>query len=885
METKLQSITTQYRSFVDNQVLTADQLNNLIQYFDDQDRLSRVSLSGVGIACGFKISLTTSKEVVVTQGCGITTDGDLIKLQKPGSDENTRDVDFQSIKYTHYKVFEDSIVKYPPFFNGVNQVPLYELVPETTQPKEDEFSLNTLPGLENMVALLYLEAFPKPPELCTTIDCDNQGVVEVSRLKVLLCSETSAGYINSSDPIYTKHSVRQAYLLLPDLAVPRVLLTNVGALNQNNLQKSFYNAMDANNIRVHLKTAITILFSNFSGFFKLPNTITDIKINQLIDQVLGFSASAIPADVQYRYDLLNDLVDTYTEIKELLLNLNVECNPAIHSFPKHLMLGKLTISATGNTFRHSFCKSPLVGNEQQNVNRLNNLVTRFFLMLSQYSISGNEVKITPSKMMVPLSNRSIPYYFKVDDQLVDNWDFSKTTRLAQKTNLCYFTENLSSADHVRNPLKYKLNSFDFFRIEGHWGKPSTNVGTHLNSQIALFGLDLNFKIFDIDKEQQDLQYFINQNNSLEHQAGVPKGGTFVLLKKADTIIADFAIGYKLTAGETEQCCKIEECSYPWISSLKYLNNLSRSLMGTQSRRIPMPKNYRLLISQYSINGVSLIGQSVELAIPLSEVFKRRMHVVVEKLNEKFPTGLVFDFDQQKKQLKIKKLKDDSFVFSVKDITISISSPTYTYTEKAFMRNSRMFRAREISCTVVNMHLKGFYQQMHNKFNPLNKDDDYGLYNDKWSKWNSLIERLVTNPFFRGNGQRFATKFSGLPKDIQTELGRIKTEIVGMNRLATAMLSGEWADGTWVDDRMLNYLDAKVNPTDVNSTKLNKNNTHDDIVLFIRLREKLHQKKGKSTFAIFVTGLTDAQLKSLQTKYATTAHFYAGRVEGESFITL
>jgi hypothetical protein len=885
METKLKSITTQYRSFVDNQVLTADQLNNLIQYFDDQDRLSRVSLSGVGIACGFKISLSGSKEVVVTQGCGITTDGDLIKLQKPGADENSRDVEFQSIKYTHYKVFEDSVVKYQPFFNGVNQVPLYELVPETTQPKEDEFSLNTLPGLENMVALLYLEAFPKPPELCTAIDCDNQGVVEVSRLKVLLCSETSAGYINSSDPIYTKHAVRQAYLLLPDLAVPRVLLTNFGALNQPNLLKSFHNAISDNNLRQHLKTAVTILFTNFSGFLKLPVTINDIKINQLIDQLLGFSASAIPADVQYRYDLLNDLVETFKEIKELLLQLDAECSPNINSFPKHLMLGKFSVSVTGNTFRHTFCKSPVVGVESQNIACLNSLITRFYLMLSDYSISGNEVKITPSKMMVSLSNRSIPYYFKVDEPLIENWDFSKTTRLAQKTNLCYFTGNLSTADHVRNPLKYKLDAFDFFRIEGHLGKASGEVSTRLNSLIASYGPDLKFLIYDIDKEQNDLQYFINQNNSIEHMAGVPKGGTFVLVKKADTIIADFALGYKLMAGETEQCCKIEECSYPWISSLKYLNNLSRSLKGTQSRRVPMPKNYRLLIGQYSINGISLIGQSVELAIPLADVFRRRMHVVVEKLNEKFPTGLVFDFDQQNKQFKIKKLKDDSFVFSVKDITLSNNSPVYTYTDKSFMRNSRMFRAKDISCTVVNMHLKGFYQQMHSKFNPVNKDDDYGRYNDKWSKWYDLVNRLVTNPFFRGNGQRFATKVSGLPKEIQTDLGRIKTEIVGMNRNATAMLSGEWADGTWVDDRMLDYFDAKVNPADVNSNKLNRNNTHDDIVLFIRLREKLHQKKGKSTFAIFVSGLTDAQLKSLQTTFATTAHFYSGRVEGESFIVL
>jgi hypothetical protein len=873
MATKLTSITAQYRSFVNDQVLTADQLNNLIQYFEDQDRMSRVSLNGVGIACGFKISLTGSKEIVVTQGCGVTTDGDLIKLQQPIPEETTRKIDILSIKFTHYKVFEDANVKYPPFFNGSSQVALFELIPDFQSSETDATPINTLTGVENMVGLLYLEEFAKPPELCTAIDCNNQGIEEISRLKVLLCSETIAGYIDSSDPIYTKHSIRQAYLLLPDVAVQRVLLTNASAVSQINLQKSFHTAISANNIPGQLKVGISILFKDFKGFLNLESTITDVKINQMIDQVLGFSALAIPTDIQYRYDLLKDLVDTYNEIKALLLQLDSECCPDVKSFPKHLMLGKFTVPAGSNTFRHSFYKSPVLGNEQENISRFNSLVTRFFLMLSQYSISGNEVKITPSKTKVSLSNRSIPYYFNVDDQLVGSWDYSKTIRLIQKNNLCYFTANLSSASHIQSPLKYNLEAFDFFRIEGHLGKPSATAVAQLITQSSSNGLDFNQLVFDIDKEQTELQYYISKNNSLEHLAGVPKGGTFLLLKKADLIIADFAIGYKYMAVETESCCKIEECIYPWISSLKYLNNLSRSLKGTQSQGNLMPKYYRLLITQYAINDIGLIGQPAELAIPLSEVFKRRVHVIIEKLNEKFPTGLVFDFDQEKKQLKIKKLKDDTFIFSIKDITLSNNSPVYTYTEKGFLRNSKMFRAKDISCSIVKMHQKSFYQQMHNKFNPVNKDDDYGRYNDKWSKWNSLVDKLVTNPFFKEYAQRFATKFAGLPKEIQAELSQIKADIMQTGTNTKVYLSGDWADGTWVDDKMLAHYQANIK------------NTHDDIVLFIKIRERLHQKLGKSTFAIFITNITEVQLKALQVKYMTKADFYLGRVEGESFIEL
>ena len=56
MASKLQEITTKYHTFVDNQVLTKDQLNEFVTYFDDQDRLTRVFLNGVGVVCGFRIS-------------------------------------------------------------------------------------------------------------------------------------------------------------------------------------------------------------------------------------------------------------------------------------------------------------------------------------------------------------------------------------------------------------------------------------------------------------------------------------------------------------------------------------------------------------------------------------------------------------------------------------------------------------------------------------------------------------------------------------------------------------------------------------------------------------------------------------------------------------
>lgn len=67
-------------------MLTETQLNTFIDYFEDQNRLSRLGLSGVGIACGFQVTpkftidKTAVSSIEITQGVAVTTDGDLIQF-------------------------------------------------------------------------------------------------------------------------------------------------------------------------------------------------------------------------------------------------------------------------------------------------------------------------------------------------------------------------------------------------------------------------------------------------------------------------------------------------------------------------------------------------------------------------------------------------------------------------------------------------------------------------------------------------------------------------------------------------------------------------------------------------------------------------------------
>ncbi len=67
-------------------MLTEDQLNDVTQYLDDQNRLTRVQLIGVGIVDGLRVSLV-GNSIRVGKGLGVTTDGDILGLSPPNTDK------------------------------------------------------------------------------------------------------------------------------------------------------------------------------------------------------------------------------------------------------------------------------------------------------------------------------------------------------------------------------------------------------------------------------------------------------------------------------------------------------------------------------------------------------------------------------------------------------------------------------------------------------------------------------------------------------------------------------------------------------------------------------------------------------------------------------
>ena len=149
---RLDAVTTDYAIFERDQVLTETQLNSVVEYLDDQSRLTRTQLLGIGIVGG--LWPTVGKEqIIVGKGVGVTSDGDLI-----GWSADTA--------FDRWLVYDESAPAYEPFYVDGKMLPLIELL--TTEDKRDGKPLADIADqLKQMVAVAFMESYENDPDLCT----------------------------------------------------------------------------------------------------------------------------------------------------------------------------------------------------------------------------------------------------------------------------------------------------------------------------------------------------------------------------------------------------------------------------------------------------------------------------------------------------------------------------------------------------------------------------------------------------------------------------------------------------------------------------------------------------------------------------------------------
>jgi len=572
--------------FAANQVLSHNHLNDAVTFLEEQDRLSRNQLVGVGIVCGFNISYDASNNrLSMSRGVGVTSKGFLICADAltfggikdytlRGEDGELTQLEediFAEKPYTERIDLHRTLSGVYQFFRKNNNpdeiVPLKELV--TVGDMNADIQPLSLDDMEGKVLLAYLKLDLESLRNCTPVDCDDKGATLNFTLKFLVADENIAKQIiDREDEIVNRTDKEQRYIPRP-LRLPhkfsRVNLSKVNVRTAQNI------AGIANAYR----GAITAALTDLGAALKTTFTTYRFALNTLYPGGVDFEAeinnnilknlTSNDLHAQYYYDFTAHLIDAYEEFMEAALAYSAECHPVEQAFPRHLFIGKMTdlkedvgpqvlarptFITTGSGFvpqlqrdpyRHYFIPSPAFSGQNILLEKLRTLHYRIYQMLQAVDISiiiKSSLHITPSRLHThAVSERAIPGYLQLfNSNLALNWNYDKTTanRYSEIYGYLFTAFNPSL-------LRNRIRTADFHRVEGHIGSALRSSiidieqirnSNLLDFDIKILGLGMSTDNVEVDNTNRyvhNFNDFMSKHVGSVHQSGVPVGGTLVIV--------------------------------------------------------------------------------------------------------------------------------------------------------------------------------------------------------------------------------------------------------------------------------------------------------------------------------------------------------------------
>ena len=507
----MSTIINNYPVFEDSQVLTSDQLNQMIKYLDQQNRLTRVSLIGMGIVCGMDVSCEASgglKRLTISKGVGVTSEGFLITI---GECETTR-----------YRLYEKpASVSYPPFEQ--DGLVIYELLTATalTDPEVEVFDLEDDDFLDDKVVLLYLECFDKDLKSCLGKSCDELGIdriftlrkllIERSQLESLVLPELQGGLSDAAFPekYFLPKLIWQRPLFYPDTDnYYELCLKYIDAITSDQFLPALSDTY---------KAYEPVLEHIYGGnpFSSAPVTS---KIDDIVAYLQEFMIMSQPLyGIQYVYDFVKDVALAYEEFRAASFDLTSVCCPDMDRFPKHLLLGMACVDqddiCSVPELRNVFAASPATGTQQGKLERVQFLHKRLVLLIESFDLGRLKqpeqwpLKITPScEKKGWMSDRAIPIYYdsRLESQfenlstLEETWNFDLKRRCYASDfpqQISYdnndFGDNLEH--HITTPLGFDLEQYNFLRIEGFLGRNVLRVKEEIVKAKKLWNLSFDVK--------------------------------------------------------------------------------------------------------------------------------------------------------------------------------------------------------------------------------------------------------------------------------------------------------------------------------------------------------------------------------------------------------
>lgn len=668
----MSDIVNTYPVFERNQVLTSTQLNNLVNYLDQQNRLTRARLIGMGVVCGLELSYNpVENTLTISKGTGITSEGYLINIGE-----------CINVKYRPYTLPPGTI--YEPFVDSANKqdISLFELLTESAKDSPDDKTLEDETFLADKVVLLFIESFDKDLKSCLGKSCDELGKERILTLRKLLISKTDLEKVWDRTNTGKLDAIFPEKFNLPVVNLPRVLFSpkTPSSTNYTDFSKNYANAV---------LSVFDKLIGAFSETYDIYRPLliksygeknpfeTTTVVNKLakIQNFLNNSDATLTSylGVQYVYDLFQDLILAYNEFKNAAFDLMSECCADMSRFPKHLMLGE-AIPPTSNgcqnsEYRHHFIQPPIYNLQKLLVQETISLHNRIVLMIESFDlkrINGFKgadgksfpVKITPSlEKTTQLSQRSIPWYYDLKKKssfaalatLKTYWNFNVTRKCIAETEGLVLDYDDQSSDQtvmknkLATPLYYDIQNYSFLRIEGQIGavldaavKDISNLKTRFNLPFNMVTLQLDVKaellqldykcgFEDLQEEYRflklsfcrfagdirDIFSFIMENSETLLNTGEKGEEQSALLKKIEQIVE---ITVKL-------CESMPDC----ISKFNFneFQKLYKLLLDVSISFV--------LIDLKLLEKINIAAKDAEKQVPLINGFIQRISPIVNKL--------------------------------------------------------------------------------------------------------------------------------------------------------------------------------------------------------------------------------------------------------------
>ncbi|SFU10229.1 CarboxypepD_reg-like domain-containing protein [Algoriphagus locisalis] len=519
----MSQIISTYPIFEGSQVLTSTQLNQLAAYLDQQGRLTRSKLIGMGIVCGMQVQ-PYPQGLQITKGLGITSEGFLIQAGN-----------FNATHYRPYSLPEG--VDYKPFKDVDHAVSLFELLTEIPTDSAGVKKLNNPANfLNDKYVLIFIEVFDKDLKSCLGNACDDRGQDRLLTLRRLVVNGSDLDKILKNK----SHNVKSPFpsvLDLPEFSVQKPLFypgkpesNEFGAFVKHyqkfiglTLTKDFFEVL-----ALSYKLFEPILSKSYS----FTNPLESGTIQDKIAEIMAL-AEADPNDIQgiqYLWDFAKELIKAYSEFRNSAMELWYNCVTDSSLFPLHLMLGRARTSSETQAqflkYRHGFVQPPIFNLQKLLAETCIQRHRRMIMLLEKletgiFKKGESEkfpIKITPSgEKLGKLGKRAIPYYYEIKSKSsVSNW-FSLEENWVDPGNLqmhSTYRAGVQSYDNqpdeevteaksaLETPLFYDIESYPFLRIEGHISKELKTAVNHIKKLILQFNLPIHVEVLHLGESEE-----------------------------------------------------------------------------------------------------------------------------------------------------------------------------------------------------------------------------------------------------------------------------------------------------------------------------------------------------------------------------------------------